>query len=373
MKICLFADAQSMHIQQLVPGLLARGLEVHVLTHKPAKLPGATVERFCVPSASLANPRRWNGRRAAYLRGFLRRFDVVNIHFLTDWGFQLQDGLPDDLEVFHDGCVIVTAWGSDVSDPPGETPASTDLIRKRVAMLRSAAAVTTCGPTFAEIVARYAGIDREDVHVVPFGVNTELFRPSDHQRRGPDHTPRVGFYKGFREVYGAEYLIRAIPGVLAEIPEARFELIGDGPCLERCQTIARSIGVESSVDWLGRQRHDALGRILDRWDVSVIPSIHEAFGVAALESSSAGVPVVASNVEGLRDTVLDGETGLLVEPKNSDALTDAIVALLRDDEMCVGMGRAGRAMVERAYDWRDVHTQWVRLYERVLETSAVMV
>jgi len=122
MKICLFADAQSVHIQQLAPALAARGIDVHILTHKPATVAGCSVERFRVPKGGINNLRRWKGRRRAYLDSFLRDFDVVNIHFLHDWWFFSED---DDRQGFGGhGCVVATAWGSDIVDPPGETEAS---------------------------------------------------------------------------------------------------------------------------------------------------------------------------------------------------------------------------------------------------------
>src|SRR3972149_1279501 len=139
MKICLFADASSVHIRQLAPGLAARGHDVHVVTHKPTNMPGATVERFCIPGPSLTNPRRWEGRWVHHLRDFMRRFDVVNIHFLNDWGFRFRPPMIEN------ACLIASPWGSDIVDPPGETPATPELTRTRVTLLRGAAAATAWG------------------------------------------------------------------------------------------------------------------------------------------------------------------------------------------------------------------------------------
>ena len=367
MKICLFADAQSAHIQGLAPGLAARGHDVHVVTHKPAPVRGATVERFSVPTVNLLHPRRWQGRWTHYLRGFLRRFDVVNVHFLHDWGFRLPS------EVRENARLIATAWGSDIVDPPGETPASPELVQTRVSLLRHADAVTTCGPTFAATVAEFAGIGRNAVQIVPFGVDVDLFHPSDDSTRGVKAAGRVGFFKGFREVYGPTYLIRAILLVLAGRPETRFELVGDGAQRGPCQALARELGVDASIEWIPRKRHEALPDLLGHWDVSVIPSVHEAFGVAALESSAMGLPVVASDVCGLRDTVRHGRTGLLVPPRSPQALADAILSLLNDAAWARSLGREGRAMVEREYDWNAIFDQWATLYARVREQATVMV
>ena len=359
MKICLFADASSVHIQRLAPGLAARGHDVHVVTHKPTEVRGATVERFCVPGPSLANPRRWEGRWANYLRGFLRRFDVVNIHFLEDWGFRFRPPLIEN------ACLIASAWGSDIVDPPGETPASDELRQTRVALLRRADAVTTCGRTFARVVADYAGIDPGNIDVLPFGVDLNTFktiRTATVRERADPY--RVGFFKGFREVYGPTYLIQAIPLVLAQIPNTRFELVGDGAQLSVCQEMASDLGINSSVNWIPRQPHRELPKLMARWDVTVIPSVQEAFGVAALESSAMEVPVVASDVGGLRDTVRNGQTGLLVPPRSPEALADALIMILQDADLRRRMGLAGRERVQSDYDWRDLHDRWVEFYEQ---------
>jgi len=364
-KIALFADAQSIHIQQLAPGLAELGHEVHIVTHKPAPVMGATVERFRVPEPSATNLRGWQGRRSRYLRGFLRRFDVVNIHFLQDWGFRF------DPPLIENAVLVATAWGSDIFDPPGETVASTELTEVRRTLLRRAHAVSACGPAFAERVAEYAGVAVDHIEVLPFGVDVDLFRPA--QRATRHAAPfRIGFFKGFRAVYGPTVLMEAIPLILRRVPGTRFDLVGDGAELHQCQSMASEAGLQSSIEWLPRQPHERLPDLLSRWDLTVVPSIHEAFGVAALESSAAGVPVVASDVCGLRDTVRHGETGLLVPPSNPGALADAIVELLHDGELRERMARAGPKMVGREYDWRDLHARWAEFYDRVREGAVVM-
>jgi|CXWL01.1.fsa_nt_gi glycosyltransferase involved in cell wall biosynthesis len=368
MKICLFADARSVHIRQLSLHLARRGHQVHVITHKPAQLSGATVEKFSIPPPGFSNPCRWASRRRRYLSDILRKFDVINVHFLADWG--LTELLPD--RESGDARLVATAWGSDVVDPPGEAPATAELTIAREGLLRAADAITTCGPTFAETVAQYASIPVISICVVPFGVDLSLFKP-DAGKPEECNVARVGFFKGFRAVYGPTILVQAIPAVLAQCPHARFEMIGDGAELEICQTMARELGVDHAVEWVGRMDHSLLPDRLRRWQLSVIPSIHEAFGVAALESQAMSVPVVASRVDGLNDTVRDGETGLLIPVGDSDALAGAVVRLLQDSDRRRQMGLSGQEMVARHYRWDEVADQWVGLFSRVREQACVMV
>jgi len=292
------------------------------------------------------------------------------VQFLSDWGFT-----P---ELIEQGCVIATAWGSDIVPPPGEGLPSSGLLEARLMMLRHSAAVTTCGPRFANVVAEFANLDRERIDVLPFGVDLNAFDPegieSANGHASSVGTPGVvGFYKGFRAVYGPTILMHAIPIVLERAPRTRFELVGDGAQLDECRAMAQAFGVCDSVTWLPRRSQDEIPGLLARWDVSVIPSVHEAFGVAALESSAMRVPVVASDVCGLRDTVVDGQTGRLVPPGDSKAFADAIVDLLNDQAKRHRMGEAGRAFVSERFEAADMHDRWLRYFERVRERQCVMI
>jgi glycosyltransferase involved in cell wall biosynthesis len=351
------------HVRRLAVGLVEGGACVHVLTHKPAEIQGATVERFRVPLASISNPRRWASRRVRYLESFFDRFDVMNIHFLHDWGLTA--------EMLDRGNLIVTAWGSDVVPPPGEDSPSNELIEARRTMIRRAASVTACGPSFAKVVADFGGVAPDAVEVVPFGVDIRRFRR--RECGAPPPSPRVGFFKGFREVYGAKYLIEAIPLILERCPDTLFELVGDGPQLGFCQALARELDLNHAILWLHRQPHDRIPALLARWDVAVIPSMFEAFGVAALEAAAAGVPVVASDVGGLRDTVRPTVTGLLVPAGNPAAIADGVATLLLDDDLRRRMGDTGRKLVEETYEEHQVLSQWMGLYERVATGAALIV
>ena len=364
MKVCLLGNAGSVHIQRLVPGLARRGVEVTVVTRKPVAIEGATVERFDVPPPGVTNPRRWASRLTHYLSGFARRFDVVNVHFLSDWGLT-----PSIME---QGCFVVSPWGSDIVPAPGEGRADASLIEKRRDLLRSAAGVTAWGPSFARTIAEFAGVPVGGIDLLPLGVDLAQFDVETYPRdRRAADAPRVGFYKGFRPVYGAVHLIEAIPLVLGRDSRIRFDLVGDGFDLALCHVRATELGIGEAIRWLPRQPHEAIPGWLAQWDLSVIPSLCESFGAAALESSAMGVPVVASDVGGLPDTVRDGLTGRLVPPGDPAALGQAIVELLQDESARRHMGEAGRAWVRAEFDWEQILDRWVETYERVCDRSPV--
>lgn len=365
MRVCLLGNATSVHLRRLAAGLAARRINVTILSHKPGELAGVAVERYAVPSWSLRALQGWSGRARSYWRGVFRRFDVVNQHFLHDWGF--------DPELARGGCFVVRAYGSDVVAPRGESVAPPALVTRRVELLRAARLVATAGPRFAATVAQFAGLQVEDIALLPFGVDLDLFAPARFGGGGAPTDPCVGFFKGFRAVYGPADLVRAVPEVLAAVHGARFELIGDGPELAACKTLAVSLGAHHAIDWGPRRAHEEIPSCLARWQVSVMPSYSESFGVAALESAAMRVPVVASRVGGIPDTVLDGETGLLVPPGSPSALAEAITRLLHDGPLRHRMGEAGRAFVESRYAWDRTLDDWVAALERARDLACAMV
>jgi glycosyltransferase involved in cell wall biosynthesis len=105
-------------------------------------------------------------------------------------------------------------------------------------------------------------------------------------------------------------------------------------------------------------------------DIFAMPSTWEGFGVSAIEASAMRLPVVASNIHGIPDVVVDGETGILVPPADAEALAGAIERLVTTPGLPASMGDAGRAFVEKHYDWRDNTRLMERLYDDMVHRRA---
>lgn len=363
MRICVFGDARSVHLQCILPELADRGVRVHLITHHPRDIRGVTIERFRVPDFGWRFPQRWKRRWMRYLRSILRSHDLVNLQFLHDWGFA-----PDMMSL---GRLVATPWGSDIVPPPGEDPPTEERSALRREILRSCAGVTAYVPHFRAAIAAFSGRPEKEIDLLPQFVDLRLFRPmtgSRHSTHG-----RVGFFKGFRKVYGAEYLLRAATTILEIRPDTRFCFVGEGPEKLRCREYAAVLGVDRAIHWLPPQPHALLPHILAGWDVAVFPSLCESFGLAALEASAMELPVVASAVCGLNDTVVDGETGVLVPPAAPEALADGVLRLLEDAELRRRMGEAGRAFVAAHFERAAVITRMIALFEEMCDRAAMMV
>ena len=142
---------------------------------------------------------------------------------------------------------------------------------------------------------------------------------------------------------GINYLLEAAKLV----PDALFVIAGDGPDRADLQRHAKRIGVEEQVQFLG-YRED-IPQLLSSCDLFVLPSVYEPLGLSVLEAMAAGKPVIATAVGGLKESVIDGVTGLLVPAKNPERLAGAIRHLLCDRELANRFGEAGKARANRVF------------------------
>jgi phosphatidyl-myo-inositol dimannoside synthase len=156
---------------------------------------------------------------------------------------------------------------------------------------------------------------------------------------------------------GHDVLIRALSLVRAKVPDVEWIVIGDGPLRRDLEALARSRGVADSVRFLGAVADEERNSWLRRADLFAMPSrlpagglAGEGFGIVYLEAGAYGKPVVAGNVAGAVDAVLDGESGLLVDPADPRAVAEAITRLLLDPELARRLGAAG-AERARSFAW----------------------
>jgi len=154
--------------------------------------------------------------------------------------------------------------------------------------------------------------------------------------------PLIGFVGNVFPVKGWLDLVRVLSKVSVAVPNTRLLVVGDGPADYRStlESEAARLGVSSQIIWAG-QRFD-IPEVLSAIDLFVSASHQEAFGLSVLEAMAAGVAVVAPAVGGLPELVCDGETGVLVNPGDLDAMANAIVALLLDENQRNRLGAAGR-------------------------------
>lgn len=233
--------------------------------------------------------------------------------------------------------------------------------------------IATCPDEVFEL--KSLGISRSKISVAPCGVDLTLF-PGTSDAETKPRTHRILSVGRLVQRKGVDLVVRALP-LLAEAGLNDVELLivgGSGDALtlqedpeaQRLRLLAKELGVEDKVTLRGQVPRDAMPGIFRSADAVVCTPWYEPFGIVPLEAMACGVPVVAAAVGGLRETVVDQETGLQVPPKNPEAIAEALVRLLGDPALRAGMGRAGVRRARSRYTWDRIAADTEKAYRSVL-------
>jgi glycosyltransferase involved in cell wall biosynthesis len=194
------------------------------------------------------------------------------------------------------------------------------------------------------------GVRGSRIAVVHCGMDHETYRVDPAVQKS--ERPTVLFVGRLRRYKGLGWVMRSLPRVLAKRGDARLEVVGDGPHQTALKLEAARVGVAASVDFLGfLPRAEKVRRMQRAW-MLIQPSPKEGWGLTVVEAGACGTAVVAAASPGLRDSVRDGVTGLLVPYDDSDRLADAILSVLEDAKLRDSLGREGVKWAAR-FTWPD--------------------
>ncbi len=208
----------------------------------------------------------------------------------------------------------------------------------------------------------------EKVHVIPNGVDLDRFAPAERspslvEELGlPADAPVAGIVARLEKVKNHEMFLRVAVEVRRHVPNAHFLVIGDGPRRPQLQSLAADLNLQDCVHFLGNRAD--VPALLQLMNVFLLTSHNEANPVSILESLATGVPVIATRVGAISETVLDGVNGYTIEPGDEAQMVDRITALFRSPERARRMGAAGRDHVARHWSLE----QMVSSYERLISS-----
>ena len=161
------------------------------------------------------------------------------------------------------------------------------------------------------------------------------------------------------EYKGIQRVIKAMPRILSEIPNAKYVVVGDGGYREDLVRLARESSARNAIVFLGPSTNAQKFACYERCSVFVMPSEQEGFGIVYLEANAFGKPVIGGNVMGVPEAIKDGETGILVDPYDVDAIADAAIHLLQKPDEARKLGENGRQRVERELTWKASAEQFL--------------
>jgi glycosyltransferase involved in cell wall biosynthesis/predicted ATP-grasp superfamily ATP-dependent carboligase len=214
------------------------------------------------------------------------------------------------------------------------------------------------------------GVKKEHLTTIRNGIDINTYfhkQAAEKARNGANdgkRGPVIGTVGNLYPVKGQTYLLKALPMVIKSFPDVTCFIAGEGELLDQLKAEAAELGIEEKVKFLGFR--DDIPELLQELDVFVLPSLSEGLPLSALEAMAAGKPVVATDVGGTHEAVIDDHTGFLVPAADPKALSEKILCLLRNPELAKRFGEAGKKRVKQFFSQETMIKRYEELYD---ETS----
>jgi glycosyltransferase involved in cell wall biosynthesis len=351
MKILYVSDAASVHTRRWAEAFRDAGAQVHVASLRPARIDGVAVH--VLPTFGLGKLGYLLSVPA--LRSLAKRLrpDVVHAQYVTSYGFlAAAAGLAP---------LVVTAWGTDVLISPQQSRAARWLASRA---LRAADRVTTVAEHMnAAVIA--LGAAPSKVLALPFGVDTELFRPPESARAEPPPL-RVISTRNFGPVYSVATVVDAVARARAAGLALQLDLVGDGPLRAELEAQVRRENLDGVVQFHGHVGPRELVALLGRAHVFVSSALSDGNNVSLNEAMACGCYPIATDIPANAQWLRDSGSGALFPPGDAARLAACIEAAARDPAGRAAAARENRGIVEQRADWRVGVRRMQGLYDELM-------
>jgi len=296
------------------------------------------------------------------------RFDVVHAHWIIPQGY-----IAGILKKRFKFKLLVTAHAGDVF------PLKNKFLKYFGKKSIEFADYITANSRFTKTKLEEVNSKASKATIIPMGVDFSVFKNKSTKDKSKNN--RINSMHKIKdkmilsvgrlaEKKGIKYLLSAMPDVLKKYPELKLVIVGDGPEKNRLLSQAEELKIKDSVVFTGKILNKNLPDYYSSADVFVLPSIitkegdTEGLGVVLLEAIASGAPVIASNVGGIPDIVINEKTGILVPEKNPKALSDSIIKLLGDKELSSALGKKAKIHVQKSFQWSKVSSEFDKIIKK---------
>ncbi len=216
--------------------------------------------------------------------------------------------------------------------------------------------------TADDLVAR--GVPRSDISVVHCGIDREVYAPDNTVPKYEQ--PTILYLGRIKKYKSVQHLIQAFDIVRKKLPDARLIVVGAGDYLDALKALTASLKLEASVEFTGFVSMEKKVEHMRRSHVAVLPSSKEGWGLTNIEANSVGTTVIAADSPGLRDSVRDGETGLLYEYGNIEQLAEKLMMILTDTDLRQRLQEGGLEWAAR-FSWDSAAREFETLLNEMME------
>ncbi len=217
-------------------------------------------------------------------------------------------------------------------------------------------------------------VSEEDIRVIYHGIDLDKFKTKNPKSKmeikkslGLGQGPVVGIIARLSDVKGHTYLIEAMKEVLKNIPDAQLLIVGEGKMKENLAALVKKLGIEKSVFFLSNAYN--MPDVLSAMDLFVMPSLKEGLGLSLMEAMAFGLPVIGSDVGGIKTLIRDGQNGLLVKPADSRHLAFRISELLLDPEEAWHLAQVAKAFINKNFSQDKMALETEGVYSECLSVK----
>lgn len=288
--------------------------------------------------------------------------DLLNAHYASGYGTTAR--------LARFAPTLLSVWGSDVFAFPDKSPLHRWWLRGNLMAATRVASTSHAMAAQTRCLAPSLG----PIAITPFGVDTGLFAPKPDDLLSGDNAIVIGTVKALKPIYGIDILIESVALLMQRLKREAprlaerivFRIVGDGPEKKALESKVIECGIAGITRFDARVGHNQVPAVLRELDIYAALSRQESFGVAVIEAGACGVPVVVSDVGGLPEVVVDGQTGFIVPIEDPQAAAGALHRLVLDADLRRAMGRAARTRVASMYEWRDNVGTMIDLYKEII-------
>lgn len=345
-KIVLLSDASNIHTLKWAKYFRDNNFEIHIISMLPAEIDN--VSTHLLKSRAYAN--RKNNMQynkiaviievMPQIKKILREIkpDILHAHFASSYGFF---GALSNYKPF-----FVSVWGFDTITFPEKSIIHKSIIKYT---LKKADKIFATSKFLARKTARYT--NKKQI-VTPFGVDIDIFKPDETQK---SEKFIFGTVKAMETKYGIDYLLKAANLIKNKLKNWELWIAGTGSKTDDLIHLSKTLDISDNVKFLGKIPHDQIPQLLQQMHLFTVTSVWEceSFGVAAVEAEATELPVIASDLGGLSEVIINGKTGFHVKPRDINDIAEKILHLYENKDLRIRLGKQARKNVLQKYIWED--------------------
>lgn len=365
-KLLILSDPSSSHTSKWVNSLYRKGIQLKLFglsDYNKEEYDNGIEIKIVDFSKSAKKKSDGDLRKLIYLKAIselkkiIKSFnpDIVHAHYASSYGLL---GALSRFKPF-----LVSVWGNDVYDFPKKS-----LIHKKAFqfVMNASDRIFSTSKIMADEISKYTD---KSIKVIPFGVDTDVFKPFPVNKIFEPDTIVLGAVKSLSYKYGNDTLIKAFKIVCEKLKHYKLKLllIGDGVLRQDLEKLVNELNLNRDVKFLGLIPHHQIPIYHNIIDIHIYPSVWESFGVSNLEAAACEKAQVASNIGGFTEILSDGVDSFLVNPNSPEQFAEKIIMLITDPNLRIKMGKEARNNVIRNFNWSDNVETMINEYLSIME------